>query len=257
MTGVSSAAVSIRVPAGGWGRARVEDIAAVLESAAGELMMHAPGLPPIAILVEPATGHPFTLYGRTQDDEHLVRLSARGRHWYQFVYEFSHELCHILCDHARYRYREERWFEESLGELASIFTLRRTAISWRQSPSRPDWARCASDLQDYVDDLLAESHRQLPPGMQLKDWYRANSEYLRLNAWDREKNELVASCLLPVFEERPEIWEAIPHLYPRVRRPMESFEALVAGWLRRTPARLRPPVRTVAEHFGIVLEVTA
>jgi hypothetical protein len=265
---VGRSAVVIRIEPGGWGAARVEEIAAVLRSVAGELTMHIPDLLPIALLVEHTSGHPFTLYHRSDHNEHVVRLSARGRHWYEFAYEFSHELCHILCDHARYRHREERWLEESLCELASIFTLRRMAISWRRSPPyttpahsasgmRASWAAHASDFQEYVDDLLEESHRRLPAGVQLRDWYRANAEYLRSNAWDREKNELVASCLLPAFEERPEGWGAVPHLYPSSSGPIDSFELHLRGWLRRTPDRLRPLIRAIADKFGIALDAMA
>ena len=247
----------MRIEPQGWGDAHAEEIAAVLDSAASELIRHIPELPPIPILVEPTDRHPFTLYGRSQGNEHVVRLSAKDRHWYQFAYEFSHELCHILCDHARYRYREERWFEESLCELASVFTLKRMAVSWRRSPPYPDWADHASDLQEYVDDLLEESHRQLPADMQLKDWYRVNAEWLRLNPWDREKNELVASRLLPAFEDEPEAWGAVPYLSPSGCRPVESFELYLAGWLRRTPDPLRRFVRAVAEEFGMAPDATA
>jgi hypothetical protein len=249
--------VVIRIEPGGWGDARPDEIAAVLDSAAREVVVHIPKLPPTPILVEPASGHPFTLYHRSQGDEHMVRLSARDRHWYEFVYEFSHELCHILCDHARYRHREERWFEESLCELASIFILRRMAVSWRRSPPRASWANHADNFREYADDLLAEDHRQLPGGVQLKDWYRANAEYLRLNAWDREKNELVASCLLSVFEDRPEGWGAVPYLYPSGGGPVQSFELHLRGWLRRAPDPLRPLIRAVADRFGIALGATA
>lgn len=257
LVAVARSTAVIRIEPGDWGAAPIEEIAAVLRSAAAELTMHIPDLPPTAILVEHTSGHPFALYHRSDHNEHLVRLSPRGRHWYQFAYEFSHELCHILCDHARYRHREERWFEESLCELASIFTLRRMAISWRRSPPYATWAAHASDFQEYVDDLLEESHRQLPAGVQLKDWYRANAEYVRLNAWDREKNELVASCLLPTFEERPEGWGAIPHLYPAGCGPVESFELHIRGWLRRTPDTLRPLIRAIADKFGIALHAMA
>lgn len=248
---------AIRVEPGDWGNARVAEVAAVLASATAEITDHVPGLPPISVLVQHTSRHPVTLYGRSENNEHIVRLSARGRHWYQFAYEFGHELCHILCDHARYRHREEGWFEESLCELASLFTLRRMAVSWRRSPPCPAWARHATDLQEYVDDLLAEPHRQLPAGMQLKDWYRANAEDLRFHPWDRERNELVATCLLPEFEERPEGWGAIPHVSPSGSRPIESFEAYLEGWLRRTPRQRRPFVTAVADRFGIALDPTA
>jgi len=254
---VARPTLAMRIAPQGWGDARAEEVAAVLRSAASELIGRISRLPPIPILVEPTSGHPFTLYGRSPDNEHVVRLSAKGRHWYQFAYEFAHELCHILCDHARYRYREERWFEESLCELASIFTLRRMAISWRRSAPYANWAEDASDLQEYVDDLLEESHRQMPVGMQLKDWYRVNAEHLRLTPWDREKNELVASCLLPAFEKRPEGWGAIPYLNPSGRCPVESFESHLAGWLRRTPGTLRPFVRGLADMFGARLNAVA
>jgi hypothetical protein len=257
MIAVACSTVVIRIDPRGWGEARPEEIAAVLNSAAHELVMHVPELPPIPILVEPTSGHPFTLYHRSQGNEHVVRLSARDRHWYEFAYEFPHELCHILCDHARYRHREERWFEESLCELASIFTLKRMAISWRRSPPYASWADHASDFREYADDLLEESHRQLPAEMQLKDWYRANAECLRLNAWDREKNELVASCLLSAFEDRPEGWGAIPYLYPSGCGPIESFDLHLTGWLRRTPDPLRSFVRAIAEKFGMAPDAIA
>jgi hypothetical protein len=244
----------IRVEPGEWGRARPAEIAAVLTWAGAEILSHIPELPPIPIVVEHSHGHPMTLYGRSEQNEHRVRLSARGRHWYQFAYEFAHELCHILCDHTRYRHREEGWFEESLCELASIFTLRRMGVSWRESPPFPGWARQAGEIQEYVSELLAEPHRQLPPGVQLRDWYRAQAQQLRLYPWDRGRNELVATCLLPAFEERPEGWRTIRYLSPPGDRPIASFSLYLAGWLRRAPRELRPFVADLAGRFGFGLE---
>ena len=45
--------------------------------------------------------------------------------------------------------------------------------------------------------------------MTLQSWLSSQEESLRKNGYQREKNDLVAYALLPIFEIAPEGWNAI------------------------------------------------
>ena len=75
------------------------------------------------ILVEPKGG-PITLFRRGPKGEYLVRLNTGDRHWAQHAYQFAHEFTHILANYDEHE-RRNKWFEESICEMASLFVLRR------------------------------------------------------------------------------------------------------------------------------------
>ena len=228
---------------------RPEDALRVFQSAAGELWRFFPGrtLPPI--LVEP-TGGPILLYRRGPAGEYYVRLNTGHRLWAQHAYQFAHEFCHILCNSAAQKYRN-KWFEESLCELASLFVLRRMAQTWETQPPYPNWKNYAPSLAKYADERIAKA--QLPAGMTLAEWFRHESEHLYANATLREKNTIVAVALLPLFEKQPEHWEAVWYLNAAASSQAESFAEFLRQWRDAAPEKHRAFITEIARQFGIDL----
>jgi tripartite-type tricarboxylate transporter receptor subunit TctC len=87
----------------------------------------------------------------------------------------------------------------------------------------------------------------LPPGQTLAAWYAENAQRLRGGAYDRDRNEVVATQLLPLFEENPELWEALGYL--NLDAPGGSFENYLHNWRDNAPPDLRDSISYVMALF--------
>ena len=251
----ASEPVSIRVLPGDWGGAERQDVEDLLRSVARELWVYFPGRTLKPILVAPTERHPVAGYAKGPDGEYFVYLSAKGRHWSQFAYQFAHEFAHILSNYernGRSLVRRNQWFDESLCETASLFTLRRLGASWLKGDMvpYPHWKAYGAAFQTYVQDLLAQPHRALPPKKGFAEWYQGNAAALDRNPYGRERDELVAGMLLPLFEEYPEGWAALSYLNLEESDATGPFQTYLQNWHRNTPERHRPFVARIVELFG-------
>ena len=250
--------VSIRVMPGDWGGAQREDVENLLVSVARELWVYFPERSLKPIVVTPTELHPVAGYAKGPDGEYLVYLSAKGRHWSQYAYQFAHEFAHILSNydrHGRSSVRRNQWFDESLCETASLFTLRRLGASWLNGDSvpYPHWRPYGAALQTYVQGLLSQPHRAPPAKSVFAEWFQANAASLDQNPYLRDRDELVAGMLLPLFEEYPEAWSAIGYLNLQESDATGSFPQYLSNWYRNTPERLRPFVVKIIELFGFAV----
>jgi hypothetical protein len=236
-------------PAAEWGE-RPEDAAKVFLSAAGELWRHFPEGNLKPILVEPRGG-PITLHRRGPNGEYLVRLNTGNRLWAQHAYQFAHEFTHILCNYAPHEHRN-RWLEESLCEAGSLFALRGMAETWRTRPPYPNWSDYAPHLADYARQRIDAA--RLPPGKTLAAWYRENAAVLAADAVQREKNNVVAAALLPLFEEDPGRWESVRWLNDGKPRPAQTLAEFLDQWHDRAPAKHRAFLRRIAEELGVEIK---
>ena len=241
----------IRVHPGGWGDAGVRDIQKLLLSASNELWKHFPGRRLRPIIVRHSDSGPIVLFRRGPAGEYILKLDVEGRHWAQFAYQFSHELCHILANYQKKASPRNRWFEESLCEMASMFVLRRMAVTWRTSPPYPNWKSFAPALRKYADDLQAKKEHHLPKGTTLAKWYRDNEQSMRKEPCLRAKNRIVANNLLGLFEARAESWAAVSYLNMGKPDDSESFKSYLESWHRRCPAKHKKFVRRIGDLFGV------
>jgi len=229
--------------------APLANVGKVLESAADQLWAHFPDRTLAPILVEP-NGGPIVLYGRGPDGEYRVRLATGQTYWCQYAFQFAHEFCHILCNY-REGGKENKWFEESICETASLFALRGMAETWRSDPPYPNWRDYSSALAKYAEQRL-QKHK-LPAGTTLAAWYRQHAEELCKEPCIREKNGVVAGVLLPLFEEHPEHWEAVGYLNAEALDGPRSFREYLQDWHRNVPKKHKAFVRRIAGLFDIKL----
>ena len=249
--------ISIDIASGDWGNADVRDIKRVLESAAGELLAHAgTSGGDISIRVIPRSGSPKVLYERGGAGQYIIQLTARDERWPQYVFQFSHELCHVLSnfDHKETSAdatvdESNQWFEESLCETASLFTLRRLAAVWETNPPTRNGSGYANQFSAYALRLMNEPHRQLPATQRLRDWYAQNQSSLSSSPYLREKNELVAASLLPLFEAHPELWQSITYLNPMKTSAAKPFAQYISDWQAASPDKTLP--NQLLELFGL------
>jgi len=128
----------------------LRDVEKVLHSAAVALWPYFAGRTLKPILVEPKGG-PITLYRRGPNGEYLVRLNTGDRHWAQHAYQFAHEFGHILANYDEHE-RRNKWFEESVCEMASLFVLRRMSETWKAAKHRPIVRQVAREFGMEIED---------------------------------------------------------------------------------------------------------
>ena len=97
-----------------------------------------------------------------------------------------------------------------MAELASMFVLRRMAERWRHHPPYPNWKSYSASLTDYAEDRLKKHASNTPPDF--RAWLLANEADLRADPYIRDRNGVVATKLLPNFEQEPSGWNAVRQL---------------------------------------------
>lgn len=252
-----SARLEIAVERGAWGEAGPADIAEVAESAARELWKYCPQSCIEAIRIYHRPDYPQTDFGRGPDGRIRIGLAAENPRWAQFAFQFAHEFCHALAQHTQAGMRgwhEPRhanlWLEESFCETASLFALRRMAETWKTRAPYPNWRSYSAALGSYAADRLALSTHQLPASVTFKEWFAKHGNALRANASLRDKNAIVASQLLPLFEAAPQNWEAVTFLNHGARVKGKSTARKFTDWQAAAPAPHRAFIARVGAVFG-------
>ena len=248
-----SHALSIHVLPGDWGGADPQDIEHLLHAVARELWVYFPDRKLKPITVAPTDRHPYVRYAKGTSGEYVIYLSAKGLYWSQYAYQFAHEFAHVLSNYDRNSHRlvqRNQWFDESLCETASLFALRKLSATWLKGQVLPFAQSYGAALHAYGGELLAQPHRALPAKASFVDWYRGNAAVLDRTPYARERNELVAGVLLPLFEQNPEAWSTLGYLNLEESDATGSFEQYLANWRRNTPPQHRPLVERIIELFG-------
>lgn len=231
--------LDIKVKGDGWGSARPEAIENVLYSVADELMARLPNKLNKPIVVTHTKSNPVALYDRGPNGEYLVHLHASGQSWHLYVYEFAHELCHILSNYEEHVGAETKkynqWFEETLCETASLYTLKSLAETWEKTPPSPELSARSKNLRRFFEHLVGEGHRQLPSYAPLASWLEEHKDDLRQNPYLREKNEVVANLLLPLFQSNPQNWDALTYLNLDPADARSSLEDYLRHWYQNAP----------------------
>lgn len=243
-----AAPLRLLVAKDGWGDASSDDVAKVLESAAGAIWPHMSDLKLDPIDVRYGDDGPIVYFKRGPANEHQVRLNVRDTYWAQYAFQFAHEFCHILCGY-RPGIGQNKWFEESLCELASLFAIRSMARSWETTPPYPNWKSFAPKLAAYAEDRMKAS--SLPNGKTLAAWYADNAEALKLKATDRERNLVVATALLPLFEANPKAWDAVKTLNEGDAQKRLPFKLYLANWRAQSKATHHELIDRITTELGV------
>jgi hypothetical protein len=252
---LARARIVIHVQHGDWGTARVEDIETVLTSVADSLLPYFPQHVSDRVSVTASEHGPRVLFEKSTDGAYRVLLNVRDTRWDQFAYQFSHELCHIFTNYEHREIghgavaRDHQWFEETLCEAVSLFALDRMASSWEHAPPYPHWKDYAPAFREYGKRLLSENHRNLSPNKSIAEWYGENQAALASNPYLREKNELLATSLLPLLESTPGSLEAFGYLNRETFSSDRSFRAYLEAWYRCCPEESRDFVSLVIALF--------
>jgi len=239
----------IRVEPSGWGDCQVKDVQRLLDNVADQLVQHMTELPRGVIHVQCRSieTNPRILYRESPRDDIVIWLTAKDRKWSQYSYQFAHEFCHFISDYERLRLKPNMWFHESVCELASLFVLKQMALTWQSSPPYKHWQNFAKEHDKYADAMLNCAENKLPVGVQLPEWFQEHEASLRHDAFQRQKNFVVAIRLLPIIQSQPTQWQSLRYL-PNTDA---SFRDFLAGWRTACPAKHRDFVTEMATAFRI------
>ncbi len=256
-TKLNKRGLDIRVVDGGWGNADKEDVERVLYSVAAELEPYFPhGKLPL-IKVEHGDDTPIALYERVSGGQYVILLTAKDRHWSQLAYQFAHELTHVLSNFDNSAVRQAKlndpnqWFEESICEAASLFALKKMASTWEISPPYAQWKDYAPALRRYAEEMQLESHRTLPQGTTLANWFSQNEQAVRVDPYRRASNEIVAERLLRLFEQHPQSWGAISYLNHDKQIAATDIREYLLQWYACCPDAHKSFVQQVMLELGV------
>jgi hypothetical protein len=249
-----------RVKMDGFGGASEPDIKAVLRSAADELWKYCPNtqFEQKGFEIYHNKQYPISHYEPSPDGYLVVGLAVEGNLWARFSFQFAHEFGHCLMDHAndtkkRWHKLEHanQWLEESICEVASLFSLRGMAQTWKTKPPYPNWKGYSSALADYARQRMEEPKHCLPAGTTFSAWFASEEAGLR-KAWaQREKNMIISQQLLPLFDAQPDGWEAITFLKLGTRDVNKTLAKNISEWSANAPAEHRAFISKVAAVFGV------
>ena len=234
-----------------WGDASPADVQTVLQSVLEVISPYMAGRNFGAITVRNDKDGPISLYERGATGEYIVLLNVNGRYWAQLAYQFSHEMCHLMSNYdlAPNNISRHQWFEESLCEAFSLFTLEKMAKHWETNPPYPQWQEYAPKFIDYQQDMYKQTHRRLPKGMKLPKWYKQYAEALSADpvAQGRDLNELVANQLLPIFAEKPQTWVIMNYINLGEDSDDKSLNKYLSDWQKNVPSEWSETINTIKQ----------
>jgi len=217
---------------GVWKGASLADVSAVLDSVVSVLQPHFPHQEATSIRVTNAQGGPIVYFRRAEDGSHRVKLDTGGTYWSQYAFQFAHECGHILCGYKE-GHDGNKWFEESLCEMFSLFALRSMARAWKENPPYTNWRDYGAKLHGYAQERIDEN--RLPEGTVLSAWINDHLPALEANPTDRPKNTAIAIELLAFFEEKPSRLGALSYLNTGWDGKKESFPESLTRWKKESP----------------------
>ncbi len=230
-----------------WGSAHPDDIQSLLRDVAShierELRDPFPGA--IEVMNLPGLSKPRTIYRTTGNGAYPINLTAKNGLWSKFAYQFAHEFCHVLSGYERLRDNPNQWFHESICEIASIFVIRRMGERW-QHHKNPLWASFAQSHTNYADELMSNHSNNMPSGS-FRVWLSKNEAGLRADPYLRDKNGVVATRLLPNFEQEPSGWNAV-RLLPATTGNIQEY---IESWRSYVDARDHGFVEGIGASLGL------
>jgi len=198
-------------------------------------------LPPLFVTNSPEG--PITLFNRSARGEVIIKLDVRERYWAQMIYQFAHELAHVRAN-FRPDARDNKWFEETLCETASLYALRKLSLTLRDHPNFDSYRH---HLHDYAEKIIA--NREKVDLKTLAAFYQKHETTLRKDATDRPLNGAMAVALLPLFETNPGHWNSLGALNKSPAKKDLPLSGYFKKWHDDTSAPHRPFIQKVKSHF--------
>ena len=246
----ASGEVVLKVERGGWGSSDLQDIKAVCRSVVESFP---PPREDFSIRIAHNEQGPMVLYRRAEDGSHIVWLKTKDRRWAQLAFQFGHEYGHILSRYNRKK-NPQGWLEESIAETASLYALLKMAETWQTTPPYSNWKSYAPHLKSYALDRINDVKPLRQKYPDLIKWYKLEKKSLEKDLAQRTKNTFVATWLLPIFQENPEMWNCLYFLNQEPDFPSYdgSLKDYLKCWYRYAPKNQKKIVLKIAKLFGVL-----
>lgn len=173
-------------------------------------------------------------------EQQLILLNTSRSAWSQIAFQFAHELCHYAIPNKVDS--NLRWFEESICEVASLYFLRQIGYYWLDTKvpfTTSDGAPYAASFLGYAKDRQSN----IVP-FDLRD--ASTIRELEHDCYNRSRNNYVASRLLPIFTQHPEVWTAVP-LLCKIHEP--SLGQALDAWILESAPSVHPALLRIRNLF--------
>lgn len=151
----------------------------------------------------------------------------------QFVYQLAHELCHYSI-RTGIKNENLKWFEETICTISSFFFLKKMAEFY------------AAEQNTHKVQLFT-SYLTLNMNPTIQEQFPINFN-IQMDRYDRPKINYLASILLPIFEEHPQLWNEIPRL---ADIEADDFESLIHKFCTNDSPNLSKPFSDLLSMFSV------
>lgn len=203
---------------------------------------------------------PYVAYQRASSGAYQVYLVPALP--IDLIFQFAHEYGHILSNYREppfndWRYRQHKWFDESIAHLATLFALKMLGEELQQEKyqdlSHYNYGERALREFNHRKEALSRRGIDVPQNFSdFRNWYRQHKTELENNSTLREKNEVVSFMLFDLFERYPdEAWNAVRYMNRGSLRSVENFSTYLNNWYRYTPTQWQFIVDRIMTRFGV------
>lgn len=145
----------------------------------------------------------------------------------------------------------QHWFEETICEAASLYTLREMSDQWLKDPPFENWREYAHYFDEYAGDRILAAMDLLDKPFQL--WFAEHVSVMRdTRPWRRNMFLVVAVELLELFEAQPQHWASIAYLNTDQKVSAQSFEQYLQNWHDNSPEQHQRFIRQVSGKLGVL-----
>ena len=189
-------------------------------------------------------------------------MEIRADDFYYFIFDFAHEFCHILHQFEITTIENPNlWFQESIACMASIWTLRSMAKTWKHDSPFGTFATqdggiayFSQNFSHYADAYLKNSPEHQYNGTG-KEWLKEHEMLLREQYYKTGafiQHHLVSQLsykFLPIFEKYPEAWNAVRKM-PATKGKISQY---MQDWYDAVDAQDKQYVEAIATEMGITI----
>ncbi len=241
----------ISLQSNSWGVGNPPDILKILNSAKDVLdkAFQSGAKNELWVYQNRARGYPITLYEKGPQGQYKIEITSTDRYWSNYAYQFSHEYCHVRTNYETPT-TKAMWFDEVIGEMCSLYAIRRMSEEWEVNPPYENWRSYAGSLMQYTDDIINQKENQLPAGQTFVNWFKATLPELEKNPQLRNKNAIIAIQLLPLFEEHPSLWDSLNYWNKWEQEAGANIWVAFDKWVEILPSKNRASTKKLIALFG-------
>lgn len=159
----------------------------------------------IFIVQDPDAECPLCAY-----DKSYILIAASSRYWCQISYQLSHELLHFVIPRNYHLTGKNQWFEESLAEMMSFYTMQIIGENWSDNELSIVDLEYGSSFFSYLNN--AEKKIEVFNLNGLNNYDSMLLKEFQSDPYKRKHLSYLALKMLPIFKKEPILWQSILHL---------------------------------------------